>query len=453
MLEKLFKLSENKTDVRTEVYAGLTTFIVASYIIAVNPAILSEAGLDYTAVLLATCFTAFIGTMCVAFFSNLPFVIASGMGMNAFFTYTVCQDMGYDPRVALFAVFIEGILFLGVAATRLRSIMLDGIPESFKNAISAGVGLFITFIGLQNAGLVVDGSKLVSVVSFNKDFKHSGICAVLALLGLIVTIVLYIRGVRASFILGILNTWILGMLCQLVGLYIPDPAAGFPSLYPTLALTDFTAIGHTFGSCFDIDMSGINVADFVVVVFSFLVVGLFDTMGTIIGISMSAVGHRKGERLPRSGHALIANGISTVSGSIMGASPSSILVESAAGVGAGGRTGLTAVVAGVLLLFASLFAPILSSIPSFATAPSLIMVGFLMFKNISGIDLSNEGLAEAIPAFLCVITMPLFYSIADGIAIGLISYVLIHIFTGSFRKVKPVMYLMTAVFVLKYIFL
>ena len=188
-------------------------------------------------------------------------------------------------------------------------------------------------------------------------------------------------------------------------------------------------------------------------VFSFLVVGLFDTMGTIIGISMSAVGHRKGERLPRSGHALIANGISTVSGSIMGASPSSILVESAAGVGAGGRTGLTAVVAGVLLLFASLFAPILSSIPSFATAPSLIMVGFLMFKNISGIDLSNEGLAEAIPAFLCVITMPLFYSIADGIAIGLISYVLIHIFTGSFRKVKPVMYLMTAVFVLKYIFL
>lgn len=453
MLEKLFKLKENNTNVKTEVLAGITTFMTMAYILAVNPSILSAAGMDATAVLLATALASFIGTACMALMANLPFALSAGMGLNAYLAYTVVLGYGYSWQVALLAVFIEGIIFIVLSLTNVREAIFNAIPLNLKRGVSVGIGLFIAFIGLQNAGLSVDSSTLVTITDFTENFSTSGICALLALVGLFITAVLYIRHVKGAILIGIVATWVIGMLCQLVGIYVPDVEAGYYTLFPALAITDFSKLGETFGQCFTVDFSTVGIFNFVVVVFSFLFVDIFDTLGTLIGVSTKANMLDENGRLPKIKPALLADAIGTSAGAVLGTSTTTTFVESASGVAAGGRTGLTAMVTGILFLLSTLFAPIFTAIPSFATAPALIMVGFLMFGTITDIKFTDDNLTEAIPAYLCLIAMPLFYSISEGIAFGIISYVILNAVTGKAKKVTPLMYVLAVLFVLKYIFL
>ncbi len=454
MFEKLFKLKQNNTNVKTEIMAGITTFMTMAYILAVNPSILSAAGMDSTAVLIATCLASFIGTMCMALMANLPFALSAGMGLNAFFTYTVVLGYGYSWQIALFAVFIEGIIFIILSLTKIREAIFNSIPLSLKKAVSVGIGLFIAFIGLQNAGLTVDNSStLLSIVSFTDNFKTSGICALLAIIGIFITAILYIKRVKGSILIGILGTWILGMLCQVIGIYAPNAEAGYYSLFPTFQMTDFSKIGETFGQCFNIDFSNVGIFNFIVIVFSFLFVDLFDTLGTLIGVSTKADMLDKDGKLPKIKPALLADSIATSAGAVLGTSTTTTFVESSAGVAEGGRTGLTAVTTAILFLISILFAPIFTAIPSFATAPALIIVGFLMFSAITEIKFSEGNYTTAIPAYLCVIAMPLFYSISEGISIGVISYVIINLICGKRKEINPIMYVLAILFILKYIFL
>ncbi len=452
MLEKLFKLKENKTTVKTELAAGLTTFMTMAYILAVNPSVLSTTGMDSTAVLLATCLASFIGTACMAFMANLPFALSAGMGLNAYMAYTVCGIYGYSWQVALLAVFIEGIIFIILSLTNVREAIFNAIPLSLKRAVSVGIGLFIAFIGLQNAGLAVDSATLVSLVNFRENFSTTGICALLALIGLLITSILYIKKVKGSILIGIFGTWILGIICQLVHIYVPDNESYF-SLLPTFKMTDFSKLGETFGQCFNVDMSGVGIFNFVVVIFSFLFVDLFDTLGTLIGVSTKANMLDKDGKLSKIKPALLADAVATSAGAVLGTSTTTTFVESSSGVAAGGRTGLTALTTAVLFLLSMLFAPIFIAIPSFATAPALILVGFLMFSTISEIKLSEKNYASAIPAYLCIIAMPLFYSISEGIAIGVISFVVINLICGKRKEINPIMYVLAVLFVLKYVFL
>ena len=454
MMEKLFKLKENNTNVKTEVVAGITTFMTMAYILAVNPSILSAAGMDATAVLLATCLASFIGTACMALMANLPFALSAGMGLNAYLAYTVVLGFGYSWQVALLAVFVEGLIFIVLSLTNVREAIFDAIPLNLKKGVSVGIGIFIAFIGLQNSGLVVDNqSTLVTITSFKTNFSTSGICALLAVVGLFITAVLYIKKIKGAILIGILTTWILGMLCQVCGIYVPTPDAGFYSLFPTFALTDFSALGNTFGQCFNVDFSSVGIINFIVVVFSFLFVDLFDTLGTLIGVSTKADMLDEEGKLPAIKPALMADAIATSAGAVLGTSTTTTFVESSAGVAEGGRTGLTAMTTGLLFLVSMLFAPIFTAIPSFATAPALLMVGFLMFGAVTDIKFTDDNMLEAISAYLCIIAMPLFYSISEGISIGIISYVLLHVCTGKAKKVKPLMYILAVLFILKYIFL
>ena len=454
MLNKLFKLKENNTTVKTEVVAGITTFMTMAYILAVNPSILSAAGMDSTAVLLATCIASFIGTALMAMWANLPFALSAGMGLNAYLAYTVVLGGLCTWQMALFAVFIEGIIFILLSLTKVREAIFNSIPKCLKNAVSVGIGLFIAFIGLQNAKLVVDdGSTLVKMVNFTENFHTVGIGALLAIIGTALTAILYVRRVKGSILIGIIGTWILGMLCQAIGLYVPDPAAGFYSIYPTFALTDFSALGKTFGQCFKIDFASVKILDYIVIIFSFLFVDLFDTLGTLIGVATKADMLDRDGKLPRIRPALMSDAIGTSVGAVFGTSTITTFVESAAGVAAGGRTGLTSLVTGFLFLISMFFAPIFTAIPSFATAPALIVVGFLMFSNVVHIKMDDDNLASAIPAYLAIIAMPLFYSIAEGISIGVISYVVINLICKKYKEIHPVMYVLAVLFILKYIFL
>ena len=454
MFQKLFKLKENNTNVKTEITAGITTFMTMAYILAVNPSILGDAGMDSTAVLLATCLASFVGTVCMAFMANLPFALSAGMGLNAFFAYTVVLGFGYSWQTALLAVLIEGIIFIILSLTNVREAIFNSIPLSLKTAVSVGIGLFIAFIGLQNAGITVgNASTLVSLVSFTENFSTAGICALLAIVGTFGIAILYIKNVKGSILIGILGTWILGMICQVSGIYTPNPAEGYYSLFPTFAMTDFTKIGETFGQCFKADLSGVGIFNFIVVVFSFLFVDLFDTLGTLIGVSSKADMLDEKGRLPKVKPALLADAIATTAGAVLGTSTTTTYVESSAGVASGGSTGLTALTTAVLFLVSMLFAPIFTAIPSFATAPALIIVGFLMFGSIANIKLTSDNFASAIPAYLCIIAMPLFYSISEGISIGVISYVVINMICGNAKKVNPIMYVLAVLFILKYIFL
>lgn len=453
MFEKLFKLSKNGTTVKTEVMAGVTTFMTMAYILAVNPSILSDAGMDPTAVLLATAIASFIGTACMAFMANLPFALSAGMGLNAYLAYTVVLGFGYSWQVALLAVFVEGLIFIVLSLTNVREAIFNAIPLTLKRGVSVGIGLFIAFIGLQNAGLSVDSSTLVTITSFTENFSTSGITALLAIIGLFIMAGLYIYKVRGAILWGILATWILGMLCQVVGIYVPNPETGFYSLFPTLALTDFSKLGETFGQCFKVDFGNVGIINFIIVVFSFLFVDIFDTLGTLIGVSTKADMLDKEGRLPRIKPALMADAIGTTAGAVLGTSTVTTFVESAAGVTAGGRTGLTALVTGVLFLLSTLFAPIFTAIPSFATAPALIMVGFLMLGSVREIHFDEDNITEAIPAYLAILAMPLFYSISEGISFGIISYVVMNVVAGKGKKVTPLMYVLAVLFVLKYIFL
>lgn len=454
MFEKIFKLKENKTTTKTEIIAGITTFMTMAYILAVNPSILADAGMDRTAVLIATCLASFVGTACMAFMANLPFALSAGMGLNAFFAYTVVIGYGYPWQVALLAVFIEGLIFIALSLTKVREAIFDSIPLSLKKAVSVGIGLFIAFIGLQNSGLVIkNDSTLVSIINFTDNFNTAGISALLAVIGIFITAVLYIKRVKGSILIGIVATWLIGMLCQVCGLYVPAPDAGFYSLFPTFQMTDFSKIGETFGQCFKIDMNGVGIFNFIVVIFSFLFVDLFDTLGTLIGVSTKAGMLDKDGKLAKIKPALLADSIATSAGAVFGTSTTTTFVESSAGVAAGGRTGLTAITTAVLFLVSILFAPIFTAIPSFATAPALIFVGFLMFTTISEIKLTDNNYASAIPAYLCVLAMPMFYSIAEGISIGVISYVLINLVCGKRKNINPIMYVLAILFILKYIFL
>ena len=454
MLEKIFKLKANNTTVKTEVMAGITTFMTMAYILAVNPSILADAGMDSTAVLLATAIASFIGTACMALMANMPFVLSAGMGLNAYLAYTVVQSMGYSWQIALLAVFIEGLIFIALSLTNVREAIFNAIPLTLKRGVSVGIGLFIAFIGLQNAGLAVDSSTLVTITSFTDNFSTHGICALLAVIGFLLTAALHIRGVKGSILFGIVATWLLGIGCQLVGLYTPNPDSGFYSLIPSAIVSfDFTAIGKTFGQCFNADWSSIRILDFIVVIFAFLFVDLFDTLGTLIGVATKANMLDENGRLPRVKPALMADAIGTSTGAVLGTSTITTFVESASGVAAGGRTGLTAMVSGVLFLLSTIFAPLFTSIPSFATAPALIMVGFLMVSSITEIRFDDDNLTESIPAYIAIIAMPLFYSISEGISLGIISYVVLHLCTGKAKKVNPLMYVLAVLFVLKYIFL
>ena len=452
MLEKLFHLKENHTNVKTEVIGGFTTFMTMAYILAVNPGMLAAAGMDSTAVLIATCLASFIGTIAMALLANYPFALAPGMGLNAYFAFTVCGNVGYSWKVALMAVFIEGIIFIVLSLTNVREAIFNAIPTSLKKGVSAGIGLFIAFIGLQGAHIVVNNdSTLLSYVKFTENWHTEGICALLALIGLLLTAILYIKKVKGSILIGILATWILGMIAQATGIYHIDVEAGFYSLYPTFALTDFSAIGKTFGQCFTADFHGVGAPNFIAVLLSFLFVDMFDTIGTLIGVSDKAGFLNEEGKLPRVKQALMADAIATSAGAVLGTSTTTTFVESSAGVGDGARTGLSSIVTGFLFLLAILFAPIFTAIPGFATAPALIFVGFLMVSAIVKIDFNN--LTEAIPAYLCLIAMPLMYSIAEGIAIGVISYVIINLICGKAKKITPLMYVLAVLFVCKYIFL
>ncbi len=453
MLERVFKLSAHKTDVKTEVMAGITTFMTMAYILAVNPSILSSTGMDSTAVLLATALASFLGTACMALMANLPFALSAGMGLNAYMAYTVVAGYGYSWQVALLAVFIEGLIFVVLSLTNVREAIFNAIPLNLKRGVSVGIGLFIAFIGLQNAGLCVDSTTLVTITSFTDNFHTAGICALLALVGLFLTAVFYIHNLKGAILFGILATWILGMLCQMTGIYVPTPDAGFYSMFPTLGMTDFSKLGETFGQCFHVDFSTVGLINFVVVVFSFLFVDLFDTLGTLIGVATKADMLDEDGKLPGIKPALLSDAIATSAGAVLGTSTTTTFVESASGVAVGGRTGLTAMVTGVLFLVSTLFAPIFTAIPSFATAPALIMVGFLMVGTVTTIRFDLDNLTEAIPAYLAIIAMPLFYSISEGISLGVISYVLLNLAAGKGKRITPLMYVLALLFVLKYIFL
>ena len=438
MLEKFFKLKENKTTVRTEVVAGITTFMTMAYILAVNPSILSASGMDAQAVLIATALASFIGTI-------------AGLGLNAYFAYTVCGSMGYSWQIALFAVFVEGIIFIVLSLTNVREAIFNAIPLQLKKGVSVGIGLFVAFIGLQNGKIVVDSATLVSLVDFRQDFHTVGISALLAIIGTFIIAILYVKKVRGAILIGIFATWILGIICQFTGIYTVVPEAGYYSLIPAWSSFNLGAISSTFGQCFKADFNGLKIFDFIAIVFSFLFVDIFDTLGTLIGCANKADMLDKDGKLPRIKEALLADAIATSAGAVLGTSTTTTFVESSAGVAEGGRTGLSSIVTGLLFLVAIFLSPIFIAIPGFATAPALLFVGFLMISAVVDIDFSD--FTEAVPAYLALIFMPLTYSISEGIAAGVISYVVINLVCGKAKKITALMYILAILFVAKFIFL
>ena len=451
MLEKLFKLKENNTSVKTEVVAGVTTFMTMAYILAVNPSILSASGMNPEAILIATCLASFIGTMCMALMANLPFALSAGLGLNAYFAYTVCGEMGYSWQIALFAVFVEGIIFIILSLTNVREAIFDAIPVNLKKAVSVGIGLFIAFIGLQNAGLVVDSSTLVTITDFTQNFHTAGICALLAVIGVFITAILYIKRVKGSILVGIVSTWILGIICQMAGIYVANPEIGFYSLLPDFS-KGFTipSIMPVFGK---LDFSGIFSLNFIVVIFAFLFVDMFDTIGTLIGVSTKAGMLDEEGHLPNIKGALMADAVATTVGAVLGTTTTTTFVESASGVSEGGRTGLTSATTAILFGLSLFLSPIFLAIPSFATAPALIVVGFYMLTNVAHVDF--DDFSEALPCYICILAMPFFYSISEGISMGVISYVILNLMTGKAKekKISALMYVLTVLFILKYVFL
>ncbi|MBR4139626.1 MAG: NCS2 family permease [Lachnospiraceae bacterium] len=454
-LEKLFHLKEHKTDVKTEIMAGVTTFMTMAYILAVNPSILSAAGMDSGAVFTATALASCIGTLLMAAFSNYPFALAPAMGLNAYLAYTVVLGMGYSWQQALAAIFVEGLLFIVLSLTNVRESIFNSIPMNLKHAVSVGIGLFITFIGLQNAKIVVDnGSTLVSLFAFKASidagtFSSVGITVVLAIVGTFITGALLVKNVKGGILWGILITWVIGIICQICGVYVPAPEAGFYSLFPDFS--NGIAIPSMASTFFKLDFSIMKTLDFVVIMLAFLFVDMFDTLGTLIGVASKADMLDKDGKLPKVKGALLADAIATSVGAICGTSTVTTYVESASGVAEGGRTGLTAVTTAILFGIALFLSPLFLAVPSFATAPALIIVGFLMMTSITKIDFNDYS--EAIPSFIAIIAMPFMYSISEGISLGVISYVVINLLTGKAKekKINVLMYILAVLFVLKYI--
>ena len=460
MLEKFFKLKENGTDTKTEILAGITTFMTMAYILAVNPSILSAAGMDQGAVFTATALAALLGTLLMALFANYPFALAPGMGLNAYFAYTVVLGMGYSWELALTAVFVEGIIFIVLSLTNVREAIFNAIPTNLKAAVSVGIGLFIAFIGLQNAKIVIGGSTLLQIFSLKEyntvngvsaSFNDVGITVLLAIIGIIITGLLVIKNVKGNILWGILITWGLGIACQLTGIYVPNPEVGFFSLLPDFSNgLSIPSLAPVFGK---LDFAGILSLDFVVIVFAFLFVDMFDTIGTLIGVSSKANMLDENGKLPRIKGALMADAVATTAGAVLGTSTTTTFVESASGVTEGGRTGLTAVTTAVLFGLALFLSPIFLAIPSFATAPGLVVVGFYMLTNVVNIDFND--VSEALPCYICILAMPFFYSISEGISMGVIAYVAMNLLTGKAKekKISVLMYILAVLFILKYIFL
>ena len=456
MLEQMFHLKENRTDVKTEVMAGITTFMTMAYILAVNPNILSASGMDAEAVLIATALASFVGTALMALLANYPFALAPGMGLNAYFSSAGVLTLGYSWQLALLAVFVEGIVFIVLSLTNVREGIFNAIPLTLKSAVSVGIGLFVAFVGLQNAKLIVNSdSTLVTYQHFKGEtFQSVGMGAILALLGVAITGILLVKRVKGGILYGIIITWALGIVCELTGLYVPNAELGMYSVIPTSFVSfDFSALGKTFGQVFQVDLSGKNWLNFFVVMFSFLFVDLFDTLGTLIGVASKADMLDKDGKLPHIKGALMADSLATCAGAVLGTSTTTTFVESASGVTEGGRTGLTSMTTGVLFLLSVIFSPLFLTIPSFATAPALIIVGFYMMGSAVKIDFNDPS--EGIPAFLTILAMPTAYSISEGIAIGVISWTLINLVTGKAKekKISPIMYVLTVLFIMKYIFL
>ncbi len=428
MLEKFFNLSANKTTIRTEVFAGITTFMTMAYILGVNPAILGDAGMDKGAVFTATALSAIVGTLVMALVARLPFALAPGMGLNAFFAYTVVLAMGYSWQFALTAVLLEGIIFLLLTACNVREMIINAIPKNVRLSISVGIGLFIAFIGFKNAGIVAQHP--VTLVSLG---DLSSPAALLCLLGILVTGVLLVLKVRGALLLGILATTIVGIP---LGLTILPDSHNYLSLPPSIEPIFFQ---FEFDKIFTVDM--------VVVLFTFLFVDMFDTVGTLIGVSTRAKMTDEHGNIPRAKEALFADAVGTTAGAMLGTSTVTTFVESAAGVSEGGRTGLTALVVAGLFALSLIFAPVFLMIPAAALSPSLILVCLFMMSPVRELDLDDY--TEAIPAFLTVILMPLTYSIADGIIFGLLSYVLLKLFTGKAKALSPLMYILAVLFAAK----
>lgn len=460
MLEKVFRLKENGTNARTEIIAGITTFMTMAYILAVNPSVLADAGMDQGAVFTATALAALIGTLLMAFCANYPFALAPGMGLNAYFAYTVVLGMGYRWEVALTAVFIEGIIFIVLSLTNVREAIFNAIPQNLKAAVSVGIGLFIAFIGLQNAKIVIGGSTLLqlfSVEGYNEvngveaSFQDAGITVLLAVIGILITGFLVIKNIKGNILWGILITWILGIICQFTGLYVPNPELGFYGLLPDFSSgLSIPSLSPIFAK---LEFSGIFSLEFLVVIFAFLFVDMFDTIGTLIGVSSKANMLDENGRLTNIRGALLADAIATTAGAVLGTSTTTTFVESASGVSEGGRTGLTAVTTAILFGLALFLSPIFLAIPSFATAPALVVVGFYMLTNVVNIDFND--VSEALPCYICIGAMPFFYSISEGISMGVISYVVLNVMTGKAKekKISLLMYVLAVLFVLKYLFL
>ena len=430
MLKKLFGFNPKETTVRTEVLAGITTFLTMSYILAVNPAMFSELeGMPAGAVFTSTALAAIVGTMAMAFWGKLPFGLAPGMGLNAFFVYTVCLGMGYSWQFALTAVLIEGILFIIMTVTNVREAIVNAIPLNLRYAIGAGIGLFIAFIGLQNAGVIVNDNATLVVLG---DITSGS--ALLALIGLLITGFLYAKNVRGAMLIGILLTTIIG---------IP------------MGVTEFKGIlsqPHSIAPIFcQFEWDKIFTLDMLVVVFTFLFIDMFDTVGTLIGVCTKAGMVDKDGHINRIKQAFMADAIATTVGACIGTSTTTTYVESASGVSQGGRSGLTAFVIACCFAITLFFSPLFLSIPSAATAPVLIIVGLLMLEPVKHITFDDY--TESIPAFICLIMMPMAYSISDGILLGMISYVLLNLISGKFSKLTPTMYILAALFMMKYIFL
>lgn len=438
-LNRVFKLKEHKTDIRTEIMAGITTFMTMAYILIVNPDILSATGMDRGAVFTATAVSAAIATITMAFIANYPIALASGMGLNAFFAFVIAGK--YSWQIALTAVLIEGIIFIILSFFKFREAIVNGIPENLKYAVTVGIGLFITFIGLQSAGIIVGDENVLVALG---DLKS--LTVILSLIGLIGTIYMVHRNVKGALLWGILGTYALGVICQLTGLYVVDEAAGMFSLIPSKLVSLPPSISSIFMK-FDFQGAFKLGFEFIVIIFSFLFVDIFDTVGTLIGVASKGELLDEKGHLPRAKEALLADAVGTTVGACLGTSTVTSYVESAAGVAEGGRTGLTALTTGILFIVALVFAPILTIIPSFATAPILIIVGLFMVTAISKVDFSDY--TEGLPAFLTITFMPLAYSIAEGIVFGMLSWVILKVISGKAKKVGLLMYILAILFILK----
>lgn len=449
-MEKLFKLKEHNTTVKTEVMAGITTFLTMAYILAVNPNMLSASGMDSGAVFTATALASALATFIMAFWANYPIALSAGMGLNAYFAYTVClgQLNGIeDPwKIALAAVLVEGIIFIILSFFKLRETIVNAIPENLKYGITSGIGLFIAFVGLKGSGVVVsDDSTLVALGNFGRPE------VALCLIGILVIAVMNHYNVKGSILWGILITWILGIIAQLTGWYVVDPDAGAASLIPSLSASSFIppSISSTFCK-FDFAWIGSHLSEFVVIVFSFLFVDMFDTIGTVIGVAEKADLLDEDGNLPRVGRVLMADAIGTVAGSMLGTSTVTSFVESSSGVAEGGKTGLTAMTTGILFLVALFLSPIFLAIPSFATAPALVIVGFFMASSIKKMNFDGD-LADSIGGYLAFLMMPLTYSIANGIMFGVLAWFIIKVCSGQVKKIHPVMYIVCALFIIRVI--